>query len=340
MLATLSGDCADASRSATAASYLTRRFFLPRAPHGTRSSDTKLNRRRATVQAQRARTLLPRARARSEQLHRPNLQPAAPTPSATPPAPPRRRHALRRHPSLRLPPPPPRPQQSCAVAARVAPPQAPAHPCPSSEPRRPDRRRPAVVSTNCRLRHPLLPTHPSAPSAPPYPLATAQSFGAARSHPKARPTPRLAPRRQAAPAAASLRLSTKLNNMPDSLYCPSSMEIRNLHPRVPSTPLTSLYTDRHCYLERRLRLARASAAQNRAERIIPEVAGTHRSSRRTIRLRAPLRCGAPRTTSRHQRPRSRAASEGATRRRHQHPPAAAPAPPAPRAGPGRACPRR
>ena len=109
---------------------------------------------------------------------------------------------------------------------------------------------------------------------------------------------------------------------------------------LPSGTKSGQTTDRHCYLERRLRLARASAAQNRAERIIPEVAGTHRSSRRTIRLRAPLRCGAPRTTSRHQRPRSRAASEGATRRRHQHPPAAAPAPPAPRAGPGRACPRR
>jgi len=118
-----------------------------------------------------------------------------------------------------------------------------------------------------------------------------------------------------------------------------SAEPAALHSRSAKTFIRR-QTDRHCYLERRLRLARASAAQNRAERIIPEVAGTHRSSRRTIRLRAPLRCGAPRTTSRHQRPRSRAASEGATRRRHRHPPAAAPAPPAPRAGPGRACPRR
>ena len=70
----------------------------------------------------------------------------------------------------------------------------------------------------------------------------------------------------------------------------------DIHPPVSSTPFASLYTtyslyrqthlsrqplfgalftDRHCYLERRLRLARASAAQNRAERIIPEVAGTH-----------------------------------------------------------------
>ena len=104
--------------------------------------------------------------------------------------------------------------RSRAGAPQTDTPQAPAHPCPSSDPRRPDPRRPAVVSTDCRLQRPLLPTHPSAPSAPPYPLATAQSFGAARSHPKARPTARLAPRRQAAPAAASLRLSTKLNNMP------------------------------------------------------------------------------------------------------------------------------
>ena len=68
---------------------------------------------------------------------------------------------------------------------------------------------------------------------------------------------------------------------------------------LPAAPaeamLSASRADRHCYLERRLRLARASAAQNGAERIIPEVAGTHRSSRRTIRLRAPLRCGASRT---------------------------------------------
>ena len=78
-------------------------------------------------------------------------------------------------------------------------------------------------------------------------------------------------------------------------------------------------TDRHCYLERRLRLSRASAAQNRAVRIIREVAGTHRSSHRTIRPRAPLRSGAPRTTSRPPRPRSRAASVATMRRRQRHP---------------------
>lgn len=99
-------------------------------------------------------------------------------------------------------------------------------------------------------------------------------------------------------------------------------------------------TDRHCYLERRLRLSRASAAQNRAVRIIREVAGTHRSSHRTIRPRAPLRSGAPRTTSRPPRPRSRAASVATMRRRQRHPSAAAPAPPAPRASPGPARPRR
>ena len=101
-----------------------------------------------------------------------------------------------------------------------------------------------------------------------------------------------------------------------------------------------LQTDRHCYLERRLWLARASAAQNRAVRIIQEVAGTHRSSRRTIRPRAPLRSGAPRTTSRPPRPRSRAASVATMRRRQRHPSAAVPAPPAPRASPGPARPRR
>ena len=99
-------------------------------------------------------------------------------------------------------------------------------------------------------------------------------------------------------------------------------------------------TDRHCYLERRLRLSRASAAQNRAVRIIREVAGTHRSSHRTIRPRAPLRSGAPRTTSRPPRPRSRAASVATMRRRQRHPSAAVPAPPAPRASPGPARPRR
>ena len=108
------------------------------------------------------------------------------------------------------------------------------------------------------------------------------------------------------------------------------------------TGRSSKQTDRHCYLERRLRLSRASAAQNRAVRIIREVAGTHRSSHRTIRPRAPLRSGAPRTTSRPPRPRSRAASVATMRRRQRHPPAAAPAPapPAPRASRGPARPRR
>ena len=52
----------------------------------------------------------------------------------------------------------------------------------------------------------------------------------------------------------------------------------------------SWLTDRQTLLPRRAttRLTRASAAQNKAVRIIPQVAGTHRSSRRTIRPRALL----------------------------------------------------